>query len=150
MKNILITGTSRGIGLELVKNLAYSGNKILAISRTIADELSFLPNVTCISADLSVSSDLEKIADSILFIEDGQILFHKQKDDIFSDYVVWQGTKEELKKLHDFAIVSELPSAFGRKVLFDKQKLLKSGAFERYAGLDAPTLEEFLLFLQAK
>ena len=97
-----------------------------------------------------IVSDLEKIADSILFIDDGQILFHKQKDDIFSDYVVWQGTEEELKKLHDFAIVSELPSAFGRKVLFDKQKLLKSGAYERYAGLDAPTLEEFLLFLQAK
>ena len=97
-----------------------------------------------------IVSDLEKIADSILFIDDGQILFHKQKDDIFSDYVVWQGTEEELKKLHDFAIVSELPSAFGRKFLFDKQKLLKSGTFERYAGLDAPTLEEFLLFLQAK
>ena len=97
-----------------------------------------------------IVSDLEKIADSILFIDDGQILFHKQKDDIFSDYVVWQGTEEELKKMHDFAIVSELPSAFGRKVLFDKQKLLKSGAFERYAELDAPTLEEFLLFLQAK
>ena len=97
-----------------------------------------------------IVSDLEKIADSILFIEDGQISFHKQKDDIFSDYVVWQGTEEELKKLHDFAIVSELPSAFGRKVLFDKQKLLKSGTFESYAGLDSPTLEEFLLFLQAK
>ena len=97
-----------------------------------------------------IVSDLEKIADSILFIEAGQILFHKQKDEIFSDYVIWQGTEEELKELHDFAIVSVLPSVFGKKVLFDKQKLLNAGAFEVYAGLDAPTLEEFLLFLQAK
>ena len=97
-----------------------------------------------------IVSDLEKIADSILFIEAGQILFHKQKDEIFSDYVIWQGTEEELKELHDFAIVSVLPSVFGKKVLLDKQKLLKVGAFEGYAGLDAPTLEEFLLFLQAK
>ena len=97
-----------------------------------------------------IISDLEKIADSILYIEEGQILFHKQKDDIFSDYVVWLGTEEELKELHDFTIVAELPSVFGRKALLDKQKLLKIGAFERYAGLDAPTLEEFLLFLQAR
>ena len=97
-----------------------------------------------------IISDLEKIADSILYMEDGQILFHKQKDDIFSDYVVWQGTEDEMKELPDFAIVSDLPSIFGRKVLLDKQKLLKTGSFERYAGLDAPTLEEFLLFMQAR
>ena len=97
-----------------------------------------------------IISDLEKIADSILYIENGQILFHKQKDDIFSDYLIWKGTEDEMKELHDFAIVSQLPSVFGRKVLVDKHKLLKAGAFERYAGLDAPTLEEFLLFLQAK
>jgi len=97
-----------------------------------------------------IISDLEKIADSILYMEDGQILFHKQKDAIFSDYVVWQGFVDEMKELHNFAIVSELPSAFGRKVLLDKQKLLKTGAFERYRGLEAPTLEEFLLFLQER
>ena len=65
MKNILITGTSRGIGLELVKNLANSGNKILAISRKVAEELTSLPNVTCVSADLSVAADLDKIAEVI-------------------------------------------------------------------------------------
>nr|WP_297307147.1 SDR family oxidoreductase [uncultured Flavobacterium sp.] len=65
MKNILITGTSRGIGLELVKNLANSGNKILAISRKVAEELSSLPNVTCVSADLSIAADLDKIAEVI-------------------------------------------------------------------------------------
>ena len=97
-----------------------------------------------------IISDLEKIADSILYIENGQILFHKQKDDIFSDYLIWKGTEDEMKELHDFAIVSQLPSVFGRKVLVDKHKLLKAGAFERYAGLDAPTLEEFLLFMQVR
>ncbi len=96
-----------------------------------------------------IISDLEKIADSILYVENGQILFHKQKDDISSDYLVWQGTEEEIKELPDFSIVSELPSVFGRKVLLDKQALLKVGASERYTGLDAPTLEEFLLFIQA-
>jgi len=61
MKNILITGTSRGIGLELVKKLAAEGNKILAVSRNITDELSSIANVICVSADLSVVEDLDKI-----------------------------------------------------------------------------------------
>lgn len=65
MKNILITGTSRGIGLELVKKLANEGNRIIAVSRKITNELTSLPNVTCISADLSVSTDLEKITEKI-------------------------------------------------------------------------------------
>ena len=33
MKNIIITGTSRGIGFELVKNIAEQGHNVLALSR---------------------------------------------------------------------------------------------------------------------
>ncbi|MFJ1474019.1 SDR family NAD(P)-dependent oxidoreductase [Capnocytophaga cynodegmi] len=33
MKNVIITGTSRGIGLELAKQFANSGHKVLALSR---------------------------------------------------------------------------------------------------------------------
>lgn len=65
MKSILITGTSRGIGLELVKKLAGDGNHILAVSRQISNELVSLPNVTCVSADLSVAADLDKITEVI-------------------------------------------------------------------------------------
>ena len=97
-----------------------------------------------------IISDLEKIADSILYMEDGQILFHKQKDDIFSNYVVWQGTEEELKEIDASTIVAELPTVFGRKILLDKQKLIMLSAFDCYAGLEAPTLEEFLLFQESR
>ena len=33
MKNIIITGTSRGIGLEMVKLFSKLGHKVLALSR---------------------------------------------------------------------------------------------------------------------
>ena len=36
MKNIIITGTSRGIGFELVQQLASQGHNILALSRHTA------------------------------------------------------------------------------------------------------------------
>lgn len=65
MKNIIITGTSRGIGLELAKKMADEGHNVLAISRKISSELQTITNITSISADLSVAADLERIKEII-------------------------------------------------------------------------------------
>lgn len=53
MKNIIITGTSRGIGYELALQFAGAGHKVLAISRKTPQKLIEHPNVTCLSVDLS-------------------------------------------------------------------------------------------------
>ncbi|TEB41369.1 SDR family NAD(P)-dependent oxidoreductase, partial [Flavobacterium circumlabens] len=63
MKNIIITGTSRGIGYELALQFANAGNKVLAISRKIPQALLEHENVTCLSVDLSNESELYKIED---------------------------------------------------------------------------------------
>jgi NAD(P)-dependent dehydrogenase (short-subunit alcohol dehydrogenase family) len=60
-KNIIITGTSRGIGLETAKFLADQGNQVLAISRKTAEELQNYPNITCLSADITKEEDLQNI-----------------------------------------------------------------------------------------
>jgi NAD(P)-dependent dehydrogenase (short-subunit alcohol dehydrogenase family) len=52
-KNIIITGTSRGIGCELALQFADSGHNVLAISRKIPQILIENPKVTCLSVDLS-------------------------------------------------------------------------------------------------
>ena len=58
MKNIIITGTSRGIGYELVQQLAAGGHNILALSRHKATiEALNLPNVHCIAFDITLASD---------------------------------------------------------------------------------------------
>lgn len=61
MKNIIVTGTSRGIGYELALKFANSGNNVLALSRKTSQALLDHPNVTCLAVDLSVESDLEQI-----------------------------------------------------------------------------------------
>ena len=58
MKNIIITGTSRGIGFELALQFANAGHQVLAISRKTPQELIVHPNITCLSVDLSKESDL--------------------------------------------------------------------------------------------
>jgi NAD(P)-dependent dehydrogenase (short-subunit alcohol dehydrogenase family) len=61
MKNIIITGTSRGIGFELALEFAKEGHQVLAISRKIPDELLGNPNVTCLSIDISVEDEMREI-----------------------------------------------------------------------------------------
>jgi NAD(P)-dependent dehydrogenase (short-subunit alcohol dehydrogenase family) len=63
LKNIIITGTSRGIGYELALQFANAGHQVLAISRKIPQELLENQNISCLSIDLSKENDLVKIED---------------------------------------------------------------------------------------
>ncbi len=65
MKNIIITGTSRGMGYELALQFANAGHNVLAISRKIPQTLLENPNITCLSVDLSHEKELQKVADFI-------------------------------------------------------------------------------------
>lgn len=66
MKNIVITGTSRGIGFELAKQFAEKGHQVLALSRnTIPLKEYNHKNITVISIDLSDNSEMYKVSDFI-------------------------------------------------------------------------------------
>lgn len=62
MKHIVITGTSRGIGLEMVKLFSNAGHKVLALSRNIepVKELD-LENVTTLSCDITNEASLQEV-----------------------------------------------------------------------------------------
>lgn len=66
MKNVIITGTSRGIGFELAKHFAKEGHNILAISRNSKpiDDLN-LPNIHSLAIDVCESSGVEKVKDFV-------------------------------------------------------------------------------------
>ena len=65
MKKIIITGTSRGIGLELALQFANAGHQVLALSRTIPKRLLGNENISCLSVDLSIEDDLVQVKDFI-------------------------------------------------------------------------------------
>ena len=65
-KNIIITGTSRGIGFELVKLFANGGHNVLALSRNEKPIQSLdLDNVTAFSFDLGDSNAYKNVEDFI-------------------------------------------------------------------------------------
>ena len=64
MKQVLITGTSRGIGFEMVKLFSEAGHRVLAISRNPdSGEKLKLKNVTTIACDITQEEDLQQIQD---------------------------------------------------------------------------------------
>ncbi|MDW8849384.1 SDR family NAD(P)-dependent oxidoreductase [Flavobacterium sp. MMLR14_040] len=63
MKNIIVTGTSRGIGYELALQFANAGHQVLAISRNTPQALLQHQNITCLSVDLANESALQIVDD---------------------------------------------------------------------------------------
>ncbi|BDH61194.1 ABC transporter [Lysinibacillus sp. PLM2] len=94
----------------------------------------------CILFSSHITSDLEKIADYITLIHDGEILFSESKDILLYDYAIWRGTLDESKDLPEDAIIAVRENSFGFEILVNRHQV--STAFE----LIKPTIEEIMLF----
>jgi NAD(P)-dependent dehydrogenase (short-subunit alcohol dehydrogenase family) len=110
MKNIIITGTSRGIGFELAHLFAKNNFRVLALSRNTAPlEQEQHPNITPLSIDISKTADLEKVKTYIetnwaqvdLLINNAGMLLNKPFEDT---------TKEDFMKVYNVNVfgVAEL------------------------------------------
>ena len=66
MKNVIITGTSRGIGYELVKMFVEAGFNVLALSRN-SEPVSRLKLVTCteLPFDITNSDDIQLVSNFV-------------------------------------------------------------------------------------
>jgi len=109
MKNIIITGTSRGIGFEMVKLFSDAGHNVLALSRNskpISDLK--LKNVTALEFDIANESEIVKLSAYLqtgmksvdVLINNAGFLVNKPFAEI---------TSEEFKRCYDvnvFGVVS--------------------------------------------
>ncbi|WP_445722569.1 SDR family NAD(P)-dependent oxidoreductase [Flavobacterium sp.] len=92
MKNIIITGTSRGIGYELALQFANEGHNVLAISRKTPQSLIENPNITCLAIDISDETQLEQVNNFVsttwkkvdILINNAGSLLHKPFQEITS------------------------------------------------------------------
>jgi ABC-2 type transport system ATP-binding protein len=94
-----------------------------------------------------ITSDLEKIADSVSFIDKGKLLLTGFKDDILESHGVIKCGKEDYENYRALSpqdIVSARVTDFGAEVMIkDKEECRR-----KYSGLvlDNTTLEEIMLF----
>ncbi len=91
-----------------------------------------------------ITTDLEKIADSVTFIDKGKILLSGGKDDIVESHALLKCKKSEYKEIAPEDYISARLTDFGAEVMMpDREK-----AVSKYSGLtiDNTTLEEIMLF----
>ena len=94
MKNIIITGTSRGIGFELAKKFAENNYQVLAVSRNVKplDDYHH-QNITTLSVDISIVEEIKKItafvtsnwSDVAIVIHNAGLLINKPFDKLTNE-----------------------------------------------------------------
>lgn len=90
-----------------------------------------------------ITSDLEKIADYITFIHDGEIVFSETKDDMINNFGIIKCGKDDFNKIDKEDIVGFRKSQFGYEVLInDKQE--NETKYNKYV-IDFASLEDIML-----
>ena len=91
-----------------------------------------------------ITSDLEKIADSVTFIDKGRLLISGYKDDIIESHGVLKCSRSDYEGIDKNDIVSARISDFGVSVMVSD----KSACAKKYSGLvmDNTTLDEIMVY----
>lgn len=91
-----------------------------------------------------ITTDLEKVADSVTFINKGKLLLTGYKDDVLENHGVIKCKKSDYKEIEPADIISARLSDFGAEVMVKDKAACRS----KYAGLvlDNTTLEEIMLY----
>ena len=88
-----------------------------------------------------ILSDLEKIADYIAFIDNGQLLFVEEKDELKENYGICAVSAEQFLELDKSAIVGVRSHAFGKEILV-KRSLIPMGI-----KIEKPSIEDIMIYL---
>ncbi len=91
-----------------------------------------------------ITTDLEKVADSVTFIHKGKLLLTGYKDDVLERHGVIKCKKNVYKEIDPTDIVSARVSEFGAEVMIKDKQLCS----KKYSDLilDNTTLEELMLY----
>ena len=91
-----------------------------------------------------ITSDLDKIADSVTFIDKGKLLISGYKDDILDSHGILKCTKEDYKEIAPEDIVSARINDFGAEIMASD----KAACSRKYSGavIDNATLEDIMLY----
>ncbi len=91
-----------------------------------------------------ITSDIERIADMVVFIDHGKIVLTGEKDEILERHGLLKCKKEELSLIDAEDMVSSRQSAFGVEVLVKDRELCR----RKYPKMvvEQTTLEEIMIF----
>ena len=99
-------------------------------------------NDSSILLSTHITSDLEHIADDVIFISNGEIIFDKPLKKIKEEYIVLELTKEEYKKFNKKEIIKYKENRLDYQVLIIKKNMKKT--YQKYVK-SITTLDDIML-----
>ena len=144
MKLQIACALSHGAEL-LVMDEATTGLDPVVRSEILDIFLEYLQDDThSILMSSHITSDLEKIADSVTFIDRGKILLSGYKDDVLEQHGLLKCTKVEYKDIAPDDYISARLTDFGAEIMVPD----RAAAKKKYGGLliESTTLEEIMVF----
>lgn len=92
-----------------------------------------------------ITSDLEQIADYIIFLDQGKVILEKTRDEIMDSYGILKCGKEEFKKIEKKEILRYKENKYDIEVLVNNKE--KIGKKYKNLTIDKVTLEEFMVLM---
>jgi len=101
-----------------------------------------------------ITSDIEKIADYIILLHKGELLFMENKDKLIYDYGLVRCTREQADRIPTGIVVGREDNAYGTTVLVSDQNALKESGIlessmdgETAPAIDRAGIEDILLYI---
>lgn len=91
-----------------------------------------------------ITSDLDKIADTIALLDHGKLLFHEEKDELRDKYVLVKGGNDLLETIGQDRMVGVRKNQFGFEGLCLRENLPHMAGTR--LETERPTIEEIMLF----
>lgn len=157
-KNKKLKELSRGMKMKLMTAVALSNSaKLLILDEPTSgldpvarDELCELllefveDEQNSVLFSTHITSDLEKIADYISFILNGEIVFTGLKEDLMEKYALVKGGKKELQQIPKGMLIGLRNFSTGFEALVEAARLKE---LPRGVNAEAVSLEEMIVFM---
>lgn len=92
-----------------------------------------------------VTTDLDRAADYVLFLHEGQVLFHREKDELFDAYAIVKGDSQLLDADVRRMFIGIRETGVGFEGLVrDRAEAME--AFGQEAAFERPTLEDIMFY----
>lgn len=115
-------------------------NEILDIFRSYIEE----DETRSILISTHITSDLEHIADYIILIDNGSLVFYKETGEILENYGIVKTPKEEFDKFNRNDYISYKKGKYQYEVLVEDKEKFKNKY--RNCIIDKPNIEDIMLF----
>lgn len=91
-----------------------------------------------------ITSDLEHIADDVIFISNGNIIFDKPLREVKENYIVLEVKKDDFKKINKKDIMKYKENRLDYEILIERKKMKKN--YQKYAK-NITTLDDIMVIV---